>query len=70
MTKQEIQTSTNDKISKIIELAKQLKIQISAKQAMVKGNFIESVVYFLDKEEYPQDPIIKQVLENNTNQNA
>jgi hypothetical protein len=52
MTRQEVNKKTDEKVSTIKVLCEQLKIQLSAKQAITNQGFIENIVYFLDTEKY------------------
>lgn len=55
MKKEQIKESTNKKINQIIDLARLLKIEISAKQMITDKGTIENIVYFIDTEEYPEE---------------
>ena len=61
MTQAEAQVQSNLKVQKIKDLAKELQVVITAEQAIVSGNRIKNVVFFMDQEEYKIDPVAPTV---------
>lgn len=57
MTKEEIQKKTDSKVRSINTLADSLKVEIIARQMVGQDGFINTVIYYYDKEEYPQDKV-------------
>lgn len=62
ITRQQVNELTDKKVQQIKDLADKLKITIKAEQAIVQGNLIRPVVYFLDREEYDveEPPVVQR----------
>ena len=55
MTKEEMQKKSAEKVQAIKTLCKQLEVEVSAKQMINRGGFIENIVFYLDTEKYEID---------------
>ncbi len=71
MNKEEIKKRTDDKVKAIKTLADSLNIEMISKQMISTNGFINSVIYFLDKEKYPEENKveIKNEEKNDKNKN-
>jgi len=58
MNEEQRKERTNKKIKLIVDFAESLQIEMSAKQVLTDGRTIESVVYFIDTEKYPEEPTV------------
>jgi hypothetical protein len=69
ITEQEARAKGDEKVKKIKLLAKELQIQIMAKQVITPQNTIETLVFFVDTEKYDLAPnkVITRNLSKNPN---
>jgi len=66
MIEQEARKKSQEKIAQITNLAKVLKVEISAEQVISKDNIIKTVVFFTDTEQYDIEklaPIVREPLD-------
>lgn len=56
MTPEEIKAKREEKIKKIEKLCAELKITLSAEQAIIGNNIIRNVIFYTDNETYPTAP--------------
>lgn len=59
MPREEAKKKSEAKIKQITDLMAMLKIEPKAAQKLTQAGFIENVVLFMDREEYPEDPYQK-----------
>jgi hypothetical protein len=57
MTENEKLANTRAKIKKVQDLQKELFLVVEAKQRVMPNGYIETVINFIDTEQYPDEPV-------------
>ena len=70
MTPEQKKAKTDEKAKLIENLCKQLNITLSAEEVMLPSGIIRKVIYYIDNEKYPDEPVKEDNMETAVSEDA